>query len=96
MRRPNRSPSYLIRNPYSYCFRMNVPKDLQHFVGRKELRYSLKTGYRKDARAKAHLLAGKLYLLFGDLRKGGAELSKLSDNQIQDMVKIYLEDAVKM
>lgn len=22
-------PAYLIRNPYSYCFRMNVPRDLK-------------------------------------------------------------------
>jgi len=39
------SPSYLVRNHYSYCFRMNVPMDLQPFIGKKELRYSLKTGY---------------------------------------------------
>jgi hypothetical protein len=39
------SPSYLIRNPYSYCFRMKVPKDLQGIVGKKEIRYSLHTGY---------------------------------------------------
>jgi hypothetical protein len=28
------SPSYLVRNPYSYCFRMKVPKDLQGIVGK--------------------------------------------------------------
>jgi len=26
------SPSYLIRNPYTYCFRMAVPKDLQMVI----------------------------------------------------------------
>jgi hypothetical protein len=31
---------------------MSVPKDLQQFAGKKELRYSLKTGYRKEARVK--------------------------------------------
>ena len=45
MRASPKSPSYLVRNPYSYCFRMVVPKDLQKFVGRRELRYTLRTGY---------------------------------------------------
>ncbi len=44
MRHIGKSPSYLIRNPYSYCFRMKVPTDLQGVIGRKELRYSVKTG----------------------------------------------------
>ncbi len=44
MRTLSKSPHYLIRNPHSYCFRVNVPKDLQQLVGKKELRYSLKTG----------------------------------------------------
>jgi hypothetical protein len=38
------SPSYLIRNRYSYGFRLRVPADLQEYVGKKELRYSLRTG----------------------------------------------------
>ena len=41
----SRFPSYLVRNPYTYCFRMNVPQDLQPYIGRKELRYSSQTGY---------------------------------------------------
>ena len=44
MKSISRSPHYLVRNPHSYCFRVNVPKDLQQLVGRRELRYSLKTG----------------------------------------------------
>ena len=44
-----KSPNYLIRNPYSYCFRMIVPKDLRNVVGKSELRYTLKTGYLRIA-----------------------------------------------
>ena len=51
-----RSPHYLVRNPHSYCFRANVPKDLQRLVGRRELRYSLKTGYVGIARVKAQMI----------------------------------------
>lgn len=96
MRPQIKSPSYLVRNPDSYCFRMSVPEDLRQLVGKKELRYSLKTGYRKEARAKAFLLAGKVYIIFRALRKGGVGLSNLSENQIQEIVKKYLEDTVKM
>lgn len=77
------SPSYLVRNPYTYCFRMNVPKDLQSYIGRKELRYSLKTGYLGDAKYKARVIAGQVQLIFKLLRKGNSSLMKLSDNRIQ-------------
>ena len=54
------SPGYLIRNPYGYCFQMVVPVDLQGFVGKIELRYSLKTGYLGRAKNKARYLAGQV------------------------------------
>jgi hypothetical protein len=60
----SKSCSYLIRNPFSYCFRMVVPKDLQAFVGKTQLRYSLKTGYLGVAKYKARLLAGQVQRIF--------------------------------
>ena len=62
--KPKQFPTYLVRNPYSYCFRMNVPKDLYSLIGRKELRYSLKTGDIGTARYKARLIAGHVQQLF--------------------------------
>ena len=61
---------YLIRNKYSYCFRMRVPIDLQKIVGKKELRYSLKTGYISAAKTKARFLASQLQLVFRLLSNG--------------------------
>jgi hypothetical protein len=56
---PTKSYStYLVRTPYSYCFRLAVPSDLQTLIGKKELRYSLKTGYLSVAKRKARYLAG--------------------------------------
>ncbi len=52
----HRSPSYLVHTAYSYYFRMNVPRDLQVLIGRKELRRSLRTGYLGVAKSKARLL----------------------------------------
>ncbi|MCG6973888.1 MAG: hypothetical protein LJE66_12150, partial [Desulfobacterales bacterium] len=88
------SPSYLVRNPYTYCFRMNVPKDLQSYIGRKELRYSLKTGYLGDAKYKARVIAGQVQLVFKLLRKGNSSLMKLSDNQIQEILQKYLKEYI--
>ena len=78
MKATAKSPSYLVRNPYSYCFRMIVPKDLRKFVGKTELRYTLGTGNLRIAKHKSILLAGQVHLIFNDLRKGRATLSKLS------------------
>ena len=80
----SRSPSYLVRNPYTYCFRMCVPKDLQQYIGRKELRYSLKTGYLGVAKNKARLLAGFYQYCFGKLREE-IRVKKLSDKDIKHL-----------
>ncbi len=64
MQKLTKSPSYLIRNPYSYCFRIMVPKDLQAYVAKKELRYSLRKGYIPQAMCKARYLASQVHILF--------------------------------
>ena len=90
-----KSPSYLVRNPYTYCFRMNVPEDLQRYVGKKELRYSLRTGYLGLAKQKARLLAGNIQHLFRYLRDKRYIMSKLTDHQIQTMVNEYIREKIK-
>ncbi len=87
-----RSPSYLVRNPYTYCFRMNVPKDLHPFIGRKELRYSLRTGYLGVAKQKARIIAGQVQLIFRWMRKGGVTLTELPDEKIKELIKQYIKD----
>ena len=90
-----RSPSYLIRNPHSYCFRMVVPKDLRKLVGKTELRYSLKTGYVSVARHKVGLIAGQVQTVFKILRKGDFLLSKLSDDLIKQLVHRYIKSSIE-
>jgi len=94
MTRYNGSPTYLVRNPYSYCFRMIVPKDLQKFVGKKELRYTLKTGYLSAAKQKARFVAAQVQLIFRLLRKGTSILAKLSEETIQKLVHQYIKTAI--
>ena len=95
MRHLSKAPHHLVRNPYSYCFRVNVPNDLRRFVGKKELRYSLKTGYLGVAREKAQIIAGQVQQIFSYLRKGGIELSSLSDEKIQELVQQYLKEYIE-
>lgn len=90
-----KSPSYLVRNPHSYCFRLIVPKDLQSTMGKKELRYSLKTGYLDIAKQRARLLAGQVRLIFRLLRRGNTILNKLSDEQIQALVHQHIKQSIE-
>jgi len=83
------SPSYLVRNPHSYCFRLKVPPDLQRYVGKKELRYSLKTGYLSEAKFKARIMAGGAQLLFRKVRV--LKTMKLTDTQIQEIAVDHLK-----
>ncbi len=84
------SPSYLVRNPYSYCFRIKIPKDLQTAVSIKELRYSLKTGSLSAAKTKARYMAGRVQLLFRNIQRGYLKEMNLTTAQIQEMLKKYL------
>jgi hypothetical protein len=74
---------------------MNVPKDLQPYVGRKELRYSLKTGYLGKAKYKARIIAGQVQRVFKFLRKGNPSFMKLSEKQIQEMIQKYFKKLIE-
>jgi integrase len=71
---------------------MNVPKDLQSCIGKKELRYTLRTGYIGQAKFKSRYLASQVQLLFRYLRRNHPIMSKLSKEQIPDLVKQYIRD----
>ena len=88
MKKINKSPSYLVRNSYSYCFRMIIPQDLKLYFGKKELRYTLKTGYIGVAKLKARALAGQIQSIFRIIRKGDFMMN-LSDDQIKELINKY-------
>ena len=88
------SPSYLVRNAHSYCFRLIVPKDLKKFVGKTELRYTLGTGYLGIAKKKSRFLAGQVQFIFQVLRKGFMGMGTLSENQIQELVGQYIKNSI--
>ena len=90
----SKSPSYIIRNPYSYCFRIKVPVDIQKYVGKKELRYSLKTSYLGVAKQKARCLAGQVQSVFRMLKNGDLTMN-LSEEKIQELVNNYIKQSVE-
>ena len=85
-----KSASYLTKNPYGYCFRIKVPKDLFQYVGKKELKYSLKTGRLGTARQKARLIAGKIQWLFMFFQHRGVIVKQLNKDQIQMIISRYV------
>jgi ribosomal protein S13 len=95
MRHTNRSSSYVVKNQHSYCFRQGVPLDLQEIIGKKELRYSLKTVFPGIANSRARIIAGKIQLLFNGLRKGDSRLMKLTEEQIKELIGKYVKAALK-
>ncbi len=93
MKRSHRSPSYTIRNPYGYCFRLIVPRDLRKFVGKAELRYTLGTGYAGLAKSKARLLAGQIQEFFRKVREI-IELDEIKDQKIQEIVNRWFNNFI--
>jgi len=89
-----RSPSYLIRNPYAYCFRLNVPKDLQPYIGKRELRWSLKTGYISVAKHRARILAVQVQNLFQEIREM-VIMGDLTDHEIRQIVNEHMRKMIK-
>lgn len=59
-----RNPTYLISSPSGQYFRLCIPKDRQDIVGKKGLRFSLRTGLLSEGKSGARLLAGLISQLF--------------------------------
>lgn len=94
MSRITRSPSYLIRNPNSYCFRMTVPEDLQPYVQKMELRWSLNTRYISAAKKSARALAVAVQDLFQTVREMVA-MGELTDSEIRQIVNDRIRSLIK-
>ncbi len=89
------STDYLVRTPSSYCFRLVVPPDLHTAVGRKELRYSLRTGRLCSAKPRARLLAGRVQHLFRALRNRDDDMGEhLSATKITEVIKGYVRECL--
>lgn len=89
---------YLIRNPYSYCFRMVVPPLIRGYVGLSEVRYSLKTTKINVAKPLAIKMAKCIKRLFNSLstqNKDGMKENKYDKQKIKTLTRAYLRDVLE-
>lgn len=88
----SKSSSYLIRNQYTFCFRMHIPKDLQSAIGRKEIRRSLQSVQLGIAKYKSREIAGNLQRLFRKMRTMGDDMTQLDHKRIQEIINRHIRE----
>ena len=88
------SPRYTFQRNYLYYFRYTLPPDISKVVGKQGLRYSLKTGYIKQAERKARRLAGTVEEFISDVREERLIIVKLSETQIQSLLDQHLRQSL--
>ena len=88
------SPRYTFQRNSLYYFRYTLPPDISKVVGKQGLRYSLKTGYIKQAERKARRLAGTVEESISDVREERLLIVKLSETQIQSLLDQHLRQSL--
>ena len=88
------SPRYTFQRNSLYYFRYTLPPDISKVVGKQGLRYSLKTGYIKQAERKARRLAGTVEEFISDVREERLIIMKLSEAQIQSLLDQHLRQSL--
>lgn len=86
------APTYLFHTPSGYIFRLRIPKDLKTIVGKTEFRYSLRSGFLREAKLKAQAIAYYINELFGKVRNNMTVFSK---DMINGLVKSYIQQTLK-
>ena len=66
------SSTYSYHTPSGYIFRLRIPKDLQLIVGKTEFRYSLRSGFLREAKVKAQAI-GQYDRIYKRYDKGAYE-----------------------
>lgn len=82
---------YIFQNSTYHYFRQVVPVDLRPAIKRTEFRVSLRTADRATAKRKASCLSARIWDIFTALRKGDKRMTRLTAEQIQDLVKAWVE-----
>ena len=84
------NPRYTFQRNSLYYFRYTLPFDISKVVGKQGLRYSLRTGYIREAERKARKLAGTVETFISEIRHESHKTMNLSAQQLQDILKQYL------
>lgn len=82
---------YIFQNNTYHYFRQVIPADLRPKIARTEFRFSLRTPDRAIARRKAAYLSARIWDIFTALRKGERHIMALTAEEIQSLVKKWVE-----
>lgn len=86
-------PTYTYHIKSGYYFRIRVPFDLKGIVGKTEFRYSLRSGFYKEAIQKAQKIATHLRRLFAEVRMSTRMFTReMIDGLVRAQVKAVLEE----
>jgi hypothetical protein len=86
------SSNYTYHTPSGYIFRLRIPRDLQLIVGKTEFRYSLRSGFLKEAKVKAQAIAHYIHGLFEKVRHNMTAFTK---DMINGLVKSYIQQTLR-
>lgn len=86
----SKNPSHIHKLPSGYIFRYTIPKDIRPYLGKTELRYSLKTSKIAVATLKAHKMSRVTQCVIKNIREGGTMI-ELSQEQIQELLSTWFK-----
>ena len=87
-------PRYTFQRNSLYYFRYTLPPDISKVVGKRGLRYSLKTGYIKHVERKARRLAGTVEEFISEIRQEPLLIMNISEAQLRSLLDQYLRKAL--
>ncbi len=90
-----KSPSYLVLQGQIYYSRMSIPLGLRKTFGKTEIRYSLRTGYLREARARSRVLAVRVHKLMNLVHKGAGPMSELTAEQIKELADTWMKEGLE-
>ena len=91
------APSYIYQCPSGYIFRLRVPSDLKHIVGKCEFRYSLRTGALRVAKHRARCIVPYIQQLFIKVRNNMSKkipAQEFTQDHISKLVKKYIRETL--
>lgn len=92
---------FLIRQNRIYHLRIDVPLVLVPIIGKKELRFTLKTGDKRVATRKARVLSTRVHNAFNKLSASRPEVrfmiqqGKLTKNDIHRLIRQYVNESLE-
>ena len=87
----SRQPSYMYQSPSGYIFRLRIPNDLKHVVGKCKFRYSLRAGVLRVAKQRARSISSYIQQLFIKVRNN---MSEFTPEHITQLVKEHVREVL--